>query len=162
MHWSGFPEASRSFHLQQWPAVHRPRLQRVHLDLRHDSCADLNLLSAVVKNRVCPPRHAAIPRGGAPSSTTNIAQSFRDLTRALIINWRLLTSALRSAKSAFLSTLMARVGGPCCDLVPPLFSGASDECAISSENRAPFFVNPEDRGTCGFKHSGAMLDSRRG
>src|SRR5207244_802659 len=78
----------------------------------------------------------AIPRGGAPSSTTNIAQSFRDLTRALIINWRLLTSALRSAKSAFLSTLTARVGGPCCDLLPPLFSGASDECAISSENRA--------------------------
>src|SRR5439155_13655409 len=64
-------------HLRQRAAVHRSRLQRVHPDLRHDSCADLAVLSAVkrenrevapiIERRVCPPRRAAIARGGAPS-----------------------------------------------------------------------------------------------
>src|SRR5438552_1889332 len=47
----------------------------------------------------------------------------------------LLTSALRSAKSPFVSTLMAGVGRAMLGPSTILFSGASDECAISSENR---------------------------
>src|SRR6266700_3523337 len=71
------PSGRSPSHLRQRAAVHRSRLQRIHPDLRHDSCADLTVLSAVkrenrevapiVERRVCPPRRAAIARGGAPS-----------------------------------------------------------------------------------------------
>ena len=77
------------------------------------------------------PRH-----GQACAGTVDNTVSSGEITEATDdVHCRAATSALPSAKSPLVSTLMAGVGRAMLRPTTTLFSGASDECAISSENR---------------------------